>query len=73
MQAPEFRAAIFGHTVNNCGIATSSIWTDMALAVGEYLYRKLVPRAKDVHMNVCDLEVLHAQVVSKVKGRSQQL
>jgi asperthecin polyketide synthase len=73
MQAPEFRAAIFGHTMNNCGVATSSIWTDMALAVGEYLYRKLVPQAKEVHMNVCDLEVLHAQVLSKVKGSSQPL
>jgi iterative type I PKS product template protein len=73
MQAPEFRAAIHGHTMNNCGVATSSIWTDMALSVGEYLYRKLVPHVKDVHMNVCDLEVLHAQVASKVKGSSQPL
>ncbi|KAL4948108.1 ketoacyl-synt-domain-containing protein [Aspergillus filifer] len=72
MQAPEFRAAIHGHTMNNCGVATSSIWTDMALAVGEYLYRKLVPQAK-VHMNVCDLEVLHAQVASKDQGCSQPL
>ncbi|KAL4801099.1 ketoacyl-synt-domain-containing protein [Aspergillus venezuelensis] len=60
MQAIEFRAAVQGHTMNNSGVATSSIWTDMALAVGEYLSRKLVPQAK-VHMNVCDLEVLHAQ------------
>jgi asperthecin polyketide synthase len=73
MQAPEFREAIHGHTMNNCGVATSSIWTDMALSVGEYLYRKMVPGAKDVHMNVCDLEVLHAQVASKVKGASQPL
>ncbi|KFY22815.1 hypothetical protein V491_02713 [Pseudogymnoascus sp. VKM F-3775] len=73
MQAPEFRAAVHGHTMNNCGVATSSIWTDMALSVGEYLYRKLVPHTKEVHMNVCDLEVLHAQVASKVKGSSQPL
>ncbi|KAL4983906.1 ketoacyl-synt-domain-containing protein [Aspergillus falconensis] len=72
MQAPEFRAAVHGHTMNDCGVATSSIWTDMALAVGEYLYRKLVPQAK-VHMNVCDLEVLHAQVASKDQGCSQPL
>ncbi|KAJ6443403.1 Non-reducing polyketide synthase vrtA [Purpureocillium lavendulum] len=73
MQAPDFRAAILGHTMNNCGVATSSIWTDQALSIGEYLYRKMVPSAKDVHMNVCDLEVLHAQVASKVKGASQPL
>ncbi|RAK87875.1 ketoacyl-synt-domain-containing protein [Aspergillus costaricaensis CBS 115574] len=73
MQAPEFRATMHGHTMNNCGVATSSIWTDMAWAVGDYLYRKVVPHAKEVYMNVCDLEVLHAQVSSTVKGCSQPL
>ncbi|KAK2596142.1 hypothetical protein QQS21_006419 [Conoideocrella luteorostrata] len=73
IQHPEFRAAVYGHTMNNCGVATSSIWTDMALAVGEYLYKKFQPSAKEVHMNVCDLEVLHAQVASKVKGAWQPL
>ncbi|KAJ5909050.1 ketoacyl-synt-domain-containing protein [Penicillium taxi] len=73
MQVPEFRAAIYGHTMNNCGVATSSIWTDMALSVGEYLYRKLIPGIQKVHMNVCDLEVLHAQVASKIEGCSQPL
>lgn len=73
IQHPEFRAAVYGHTMNNCGVATSSIWTDMALAVGEYLYKKLQPQVKEVHMNVCDLEVLHAQVASKVKGAWQPL
>ncbi|KAL4925855.1 ketoacyl-synt-domain-containing protein [Aspergillus undulatus] len=73
MQAPDFRAAIHGHTMNNYGVASSSIWTDMALAVGEYLYRKLAPTTKELHMNVCYLEVLHAQVASKKKGASQPL
>ncbi|KHN97625.1 Beta-ketoacyl synthase [Metarhizium album ARSEF 1941] len=73
MQHPEFREAVYGHTMNRCGVATSSIWTDMALAVGEYLYKKLQPQVKDVHMNVCNLEVLHAQVASKVKGAWQPL
>ncbi|KAG8412074.1 Type I Iterative PKS [Metarhizium acridum] len=73
IQHPEFREAVYGHTMNKCGVATSSIWTDMALAVGEYLYKKLQPQVKDVHMNVCNLEVLHAQVASKVKGAYQPL
>ncbi|EFY95624.1 polyketide synthase [Metarhizium robertsii] len=73
IQHPEFREAVYGHTMNKCGVATSSIWTDMALAVGEYLYKKLQPQVKDVHMNVCNLEVLHAQVASKAKGAYQPL
>lgn len=45
----------------------------MAFTVGEYLYRRLVPNTKDVHMNLTDVEVLHAQVASKTKGSVQPL
>lgn len=45
----------------------------MAFTVGEYLYRRLVPQAKDVHMNLSDLEVLHAQVALEKKGSVQPL
>lgn len=45
----------------------------MALTVGDYLYRRLVPQAKEVHMNITDVEVLHAQVANKAKGSSQPL
>lgn len=50
-----------------------SIWTDMALTVGEYLYRRLVPGTETVHMNLCDVEVLHAQVASPNKNSTQPL
>ncbi|DAA75798.1 TPA_exp: putative Polyketide synthase [Trichophyton benhamiae CBS 112371] len=73
MQHPDFLEAIHGHTMNKCGVATSSIWSDMAFTVGEYLYRRLVPNTKDVHMNLTDVEVLHAQVASKTKGSVQPL
>ncbi|KAL4756861.1 type I polyketide synthase [Aspergillus foveolatus] len=73
MQHPDFLAAVWGHKMNNCGVATSSIWTDMALTMGDYLYRRLVPQVKKVNMNVSDLEVLHAQVASKTKGCSQPI
>ncbi|KAJ5738175.1 Non-reducing polyketide synthase vrtA [Penicillium malachiteum] len=73
MQHPEFLDAVHGHKMNNCGVATSSIWTDMAMSVGEYLYRLLVPQVQDVHMNVGNFEVLHAQVANKSKGSSQPL
>ncbi|KAL9094770.1 MAG: hypothetical protein Q9165_003041 [Trypethelium subeluteriae] len=73
MQHPDFLEAIHGHKMNNCGVATSSIWTDMALTVGEYLYRRLVPLAKDIYMNLGDVEVLHAQVANKGKDKVQPL
>ncbi|PHH90411.1 hypothetical protein CDD83_3785 [Cordyceps sp. RAO-2017] len=73
MQHPHFLEALYGHKMNNCGVATSSIWTDMAFTVGDHLYRRLVPHAKDVAMNLADVEVLHAQVASKTKGRPQLL
>lgn len=75
LQHPEFLEAVHGHKMNNCGVATSSIWTDMALSVGEYLYRQLDPQARDedLRMNVSDLEVLHAQVAKKSKKSTQPL
>ncbi|KAF7597159.1 hypothetical protein BBP40_009498 [Aspergillus hancockii] len=73
MQHPDFLEAMNGHRMNNCGVATSSIWSDMAFTVGEYLYRKLVPQVKDVRMNLTDVEVLHAQVLNKTKGSIQPL
>ncbi|EFR03594.1 conidial yellow pigment biosynthesis polyketide synthase [Nannizzia gypsea CBS 118893] len=73
MQHPDFLEAIQGHTMNKCGVATSSIWSDMAFTVGEYLYRLLMPNVKDVHMNLTDVEVLHAQVASKTRGSIQPL
>ncbi|KAL2856565.1 hypothetical protein BJY01DRAFT_169849 [Aspergillus pseudoustus] len=72
MQHPDFLEAIHGHRMNNCGVATSSIWTDMAFTVGEYLYRRLVPKG-DVYLNFGELEVLHAQVASSEKNCTQPL
>jgi len=87
---PDFLAAVNGHTMNGCGVATSvspfhytdhgsyanlfkSIWADMTLTIGEYLYKRMVPRTKEVHMNVTNMEVLHAQVAQKVTSSTQLL
>ncbi|KAI1098430.1 putative polyketide synthase [Jackrogersella minutella] len=73
MQQDDFLTALKGHTMNKCGVATSSIWSDMALTIGEYLYKRVDPKAKEIHMNLADFEVLHAQVAKKSKGTTQQL
>ncbi|KAJ5177089.1 Type I Iterative PKS [Penicillium canariense] len=70
---PEFRAAVDGHNMNGYGVATSSLWGDMAMTIGEYLYKKLLPQTRDVHMDVSNLEVLHAQVAHTDKSRAQLL
>lgn len=45
----------------------------MALTVSEYLYKRMVPKSKDVHMNFGDLEVLHAQIAQKDTSSAQLL
>ena len=45
----------------------------MALTVGEYLYKRMVPSAKTVSMNVSDMLVEHAQVVMSNREGAQLL
>lgn len=45
----------------------------MAFTVGEYLYQRVVPDVADLHMNLSDVEVLHAQVANKDKHSIQPL
>lgn len=45
----------------------------MALTIGDYLYRQVVPGDAEVHMNFGNFEVLHAQVAKKAKGSTQPL
>lgn len=45
----------------------------MALTVGEYLYKRLSPKTKEVKMNVSNMEVLHAQVAKQDTSSSQLL
>lgn len=73
VQHPDFLAAVQGHTMNDCGVATSSIWSDMALTVGEYLYRRVSSSKSEVHMSMTNFEVLHAQVAKRPKPGVVQL
>lgn len=43
------------------------------MTIGEYLYKRLLPQARDIHMDVSNLEVLHAQVAHSDKSRAQLL
>ncbi|KAI4195861.1 MAG: hypothetical protein LQ350_006936 [Teloschistes chrysophthalmus] len=70
---PGFLRAVNGHMMNGCGVATSSIWADITLTLGQYLYKRMVPQTMEVHMNVTEMEVLHAQVAQKVTSNAQLL
>ncbi|RMZ83617.1 hypothetical protein DV738_g925, partial [Chaetothyriales sp. CBS 135597] len=65
MQA-DFLAAAHGHRMNNCGVVTSSIHADIAYTLGEYLYRKFHPKAKEApKLNVANLVVTKGLVAQK--------
>ncbi|OKL55335.1 hypothetical protein UA08_09374 [Talaromyces atroroseus] len=68
MQA-DLLAAAHGHSMNNCGVVTSSIHADIAYTLGNYLYRKLIPTAQEVYISISNLAVtkgLIAQTNKKV-------
>ncbi|KAK4244982.1 putative polyketide synthase [Corynascus novoguineensis] len=75
----EFRAAAWGHKMNNCGVVTSSIHADIAYTLGGYLYRKLKGAGgsgnaeEDIYMNIADLEVLKGLVANQDPSKSQKI
>ncbi|KAJ5041447.1 polyketide synthase [Bipolaris maydis] len=66
-----FLEAVEGHRMNNHGVASSSIWADMAFTVGRYLHGLGYPKEKDFHMNVRDMEILYTQVARSRKDGPQ--
>ncbi|KAL5345167.1 Non-reducing polyketide synthase PKS8-1 [Pseudogymnoascus australis] len=71
MQADLLTAA-HGHSMNNCGVVTSSIHADLAYTLGDYLYRKLCPKAKGVNMNFANLVVTKG-LVAQTSNKTPQL
>ncbi|KAI0842123.1 polyketide synthase [Hypoxylon sp. FL0890] len=63
MTHPDFLKAVDGHRMNGRCVVAGSIWADMALTIGEYLYNRMVPNAHKPCMSVDDMEVLEASVV----------
>ncbi|OBT74264.1 Type I Iterative Polyketide synthase (PKS) [Pseudogymnoascus sp. 05NY08] len=71
MQA-DLLAAAHGHSMNNCGVVTSSIHADLAYTLGNYIYRKIYPRTKDVHVNFANLVVTKG-LVAQTSNKTPQL
>ncbi|KAJ5697002.1 hypothetical protein N7536_007414 [Penicillium majusculum] len=65
LMQPDLLAAAHGHKMNDCGVITSSIHGDIVYTLGKYLYKKLIPNAKTVDMNITDLEVTKGLVAQR--------
>ncbi|KAL9029701.1 MAG: hypothetical protein Q9196_002092 [Gyalolechia fulgens] len=59
----DLRGAADGHKLNGRSVVTGSIWADVTLTVGEYLYKRMAPDNDTPQMNVKDMEVLRSQVL----------
>ncbi|KAK8867287.1 type I iterative polyketide synthase [Apiospora arundinis] len=66
---PSFLEAVDGHNMNGHGVATQSIWADMAFTVGRYLHRQLKSMPKDLEMNIRDVVILEGQVADRKRER----
>ena len=69
---PELLAAISGHVVNGTALCPSSIYGDMAITVGEYIYKLLRPNTESVHANVCHMEVFKPFIANE-GGKGQTI
>ena len=70
---PDLLAAISGHVVNGTALCPSSIYGDMAMTIGEYLYKLVRPKTEIVHMNVCHMEVFKPFIANDDGGKGQIL
>ncbi|KAK2024889.1 polyketide synthase [Colletotrichum zoysiae] len=61
---PDLLGVAAGHKINGRSVLTASIWADIGLTAGENLYKRLVPDAGRPHMDLRNMEVFEAQVVS---------
>ncbi|KAK6222859.1 Type I Iterative PKS [Pestalotiopsis sp. IQ-011] len=66
-------SAANGHSMNGCGVVTSSIHADIAYTLGEYLYKKINPKAPKPCINVANLVVSKGLVAQKDRTKPQLL
>jgi len=67
---------VCGHMVNNAALCPSSLYADMALTVGDYIWKQARPGTEVPGMNVCRMEVgkpLIAQIPQPPQGQHIQL
>ncbi|KAK0104860.1 hypothetical protein ONS95_005126 [Cadophora gregata] len=65
-------ALVSGHLVNCVALVPSTLYADMALTMGQYMYQKLRPNDEIPGMNVCDMEVFKPLVALRRPTHSGQ-
>nr|ABD47522.2 polyketide synthase [Ophiostoma piceae] len=53
----DLRLALEGHLVNNTPLCPSTLYADMAMTIGDYVYKLVHPEAEKVHTNISEVEV----------------
>lgn len=71
LMQPDFLAAAHGHSMNGCGVVTSSIHADIAYTLGEYLHKLIMPKEKVPAMNIANLEVTKGLVANAKTDQPQ--
>ncbi|KAL9044147.1 MAG: hypothetical protein Q9214_002694, partial [Letrouitia sp. 1 TL-2023] len=69
---PDLLTAVSGHVVNGTALCPSSLYADMAYTVGEYVYKLVKPESKNVHMDVCNMEVFKP-FIAETSGLKSQI
>ncbi|KAK5989785.1 Non-reducing polyketide synthase pkgA [Cladobotryum mycophilum] len=67
---PDLLGVANGHKINGRSVVTGSAWADLTLTVGEYMYKRMVPGAGKLYMDVKNMEVFEAQVIHDEASRA---
>ncbi|OLN97029.1 Conidial yellow pigment biosynthesis polyketide synthase 1 [Colletotrichum chlorophyti] len=71
LMSADIFAAAHGHSMNGCGVVTSSIRADIACTLGEYMTKKLGTPVKYEHLNIANLKVAKGLVAQTDTSRPQ--
>ncbi|KAK3704502.1 polyketide synthase [Vermiconidia calcicola] len=73
---PKLYPVVCGHMVNNAALCPSSLYADMALTVGDYIYKEMTSSNESPGMNVCNMEVpkpFIAQIPQPAQGQHVEM
>ncbi|KAJ5884708.1 conidial yellow pigment biosynthesis polyketide synthase [Penicillium taxi] len=60
LSRPDLKEVLHGHMVNGVALCPSTLYGDMGITIGEYMYRRMFPGSAEAdipRMNVCKMEV----------------
>ncbi|KAF9889867.1 hypothetical protein FE257_006957 [Aspergillus nanangensis] len=69
----EYLDAMYGHKMNSCAVATSSIHAEVVFTLAKYLYSRINPQSpiSTTNINVTNMQVLHGLIARKSRSKPQ--